>query len=241
MKFITEYDLRAQFNEQPFADYQIEKNTRLTPGARQFLSDRGINLFEDGTKMRFGVPAGNLKVQETDRDLAPAADAALEAADAKGKPLAIAKLLGKMEILEAEFLVIISQIIEEDIEIAGQMSKLGHEFGKIKMFFTDEPADLAVCFEGCTGMDGKNGGKDLGNCFEISDFHIQSANGKMLVQMNLLRAKIRAIRIPIAEALSGPKDENRLITVTEAVNRVINRLSQMICMAAGVKECRRTQ
>ena len=108
MRFITEYDLRAQFNEQPFADYQIEKNTRLTPGARQFLSDRGINLFEDGTKMRFGVPAGNPKVQETDQNLAPVANMALEAADAKGKSLAIAKLLSKMEILEAEFLVITS-------------------------------------------------------------------------------------------------------------------------------------
>ena len=48
MKFITEYDLRARFNEQPFTDYIIEKNTRLTPGARQFLSDRRITLLEDG-------------------------------------------------------------------------------------------------------------------------------------------------------------------------------------------------
>ena len=233
MKFITEYDLRAQFNEQPFADYQMEENTRLTPGARQFLSDRGINLFEDGTKMRFGAPAGNPKEQEGKQNLTLAADAAPEMANAK--------LLSYMEILEAEFLVLISQMIERDIEMAGQMSKLGHEFGRIKMFFTDESADVAVYFEECTGMTGKNCSKDLGNCFEISDFHIQSVNGKMLVQMNALRAKIRAIRIPVAEAFSEPKDKNRLITVTEAVNRIVNRLSQMICMAAGVKECRRTQ
>ena len=233
MKFITEYDLRAQFNEQPFADYQMEENTRLTPGARQFLSDRGINLFEDGTKMRFGAPAGNPKEQEGKQNLTLAADAAPEMANAK--------LLSYMEILEAEFLVLISQMIERDIEMAGQMSKLGPEFGRIKMFFTDESADVAVYFEECTGMNGKNCSKDLGNCFEISDFHIQSVNGKMLVQMNALRAKIRAIRIPVAEAFSEPKDKNRLITVTEAVNRIVNRLSQMICMAAGVKECRRTQ
>ena len=240
MKFITEYDLRAQFNEQPFADYQIEENTRLTPGARQFLSDRGINLFEDGTKMRFGVPAGNPKVQETNRNPAPAADVALEAADAKGNSLAIAKLLSKMEILEAEFLVITSQIIETDIEIAGQMSKAGHEFGRIKTLLTDGAADLNISFEGCTGMDKDHFGKDLGNCFDITDFYIQSPNGKIIVQMNALRAKIRAMRISAAEALSADKEEKRQEAVTEAVNQIINKLSQLICMAAGVKTCRRT-
>ena len=66
MKFITEYDLRARFNEQPFTDYRIEKNTRLTPGARQFLSDRRITLLEDGADR-------SVKVQETDRKRIPEA------------------------------------------------------------------------------------------------------------------------------------------------------------------------
>lgn len=215
MKFITEYDLRARFNEQPFTDYIIEKNTRLTPGARQFLSDRRITLLEDGAE-------------------------ACEAADSKKDSLAIAKLLSDVEVLEAEFLVITSQIIETDIEIAGQMSKAGHEFGRIKTLLTDGAADLNISFEGCTGMDKDHFGKDLGNCFDITDFYIQSPNGKIIVQMNALRAKIRAMRISAAEALSADKEEKRQEAVTEAVNQIINKLSQLICMAAGVKTCRRT-
>lgn len=215
MKFITEYDLRARFNEQPFTDYIIEKNTRLTPGARQFLSDRRITLLEDGAE-------------------------ACEAADSKKDSLAIAKLLSDVEVLEAEFLVITSQIIETDIEIAGQMSKAGHEFGRIKTLLTDGAADLNISFEGCTGMDKDHFGKDLGNCFDITDFYIQSPNGKIIVQMNALRAKIRAMRISAAEALSTDKEEKRQEAVTEAVNQIINKLSQLICMAAGVKTCRRT-
>lgn len=234
MKFITEYDLRARFNEQPFTDYIIEKNTRLTPGARQFLSDRRITLLEDGADR-------SVKVQETDRKRIPAACQACEAADSKKDSLAIAKLLSDVEVLEAEFLVLTSQIIETDMEIAGQMSKAGHEFGRIKTLLTKESADVNICFEGCTGMDKGNCGKDLGNCFDITDFYIQSPNGKMIVQMNALRAKIRAMRIGIAEALSGDGEEKRRRTVTEAVNQMINKLSQMICMAAGVKACRRTQ
>lgn len=215
MKFITEYDLRARFNEQPFTDYIIEKNTRLTPGARQFLADRRITLLEDGAE-------------------------ACEAADSKKDSLVFAKLLSDVEVLEAEFLVITSQIIETDIEIAGQMSKAGHEFGRIKTLLTDGAADLNISFEGCTGMDKDHFGKDLGNCFDITDFYIQSPNGKIIVQMNALRAKIRAMRISAAEALSADKEEKRQEAVTEAVNQIINKLSQLICMAAGVKTCRRT-
>lgn len=215
MKFITEYDLRARFNEQPFTDYIIEKNTRLTPGARQFLSDRRITLLEDGAE-------------------------ACEAADSKKDSLAIAKLLSDVEVLEAEFLVITGQIIDVDMEIAGQMSKAGHEFGRIKTLLTDGAADLNISFEGCTGMDQDHFGKDLGNCFDITDFYIQSPNGKIIVQMNALRAKIRAMRISAAEALSADKEEKRQEAVTEAVNQIINKLSQLICMAAGVKTCRRT-
>ena len=233
MKFITEYDLRARFNEQPFTDYIIEKNTRLTPGARQFLSDRRITILEDGADR-------SVKVQETDRKRIPEACQACEAADSKKDSLAIAKLLSDVEVLEAEFLVITSQIIETDIEIAGQMSKAGHEFGRIKTLLTDGAADLNISFEGCTGMDKDHFGKDLGNCFDITDFYIQSPNGKIIVQMNALRAKIRAMRISAAEALSADKEEKRQEAVTEAVNQIINKLSQLICMAAGVKTCRRT-
>lgn len=165
---------------------------------------------------------------------------ACEAADSKKDSLAIAKLLSDVEVLEAEFLVITSQIIETDIEIAGQMSKAGHEFGRIKTLLTDGAADLNISFEGCTGMDKEHFGKDLGNCFDITDFYIQSPNGKIIVQMNALRAKIRAMRISAAEALSADKEEKRQEAVTEAVNQIINKLSQLICMAAGVKTCRRT-
>ena len=46
MKFITEYDLRARFQKKPFAEYQLKEGIRLTPGARQFLSDQRITIQE---------------------------------------------------------------------------------------------------------------------------------------------------------------------------------------------------
>lgn len=241
MKFITEYDLRAQFNEQPFTDYKMEENTRLTPGARQFLSDRRINLFESGTKTPFGASGGTLKTQGTAGNLKPDAGRLRETVKAEENSLAIAKLVSDMEILEAEFFVITSQIIGEDIESAGQISGMGHELGRLKSILTGESAEPDICFDECTGMNGENCCQDLGNCFEISDFYIQSANGKILVQLNALRAKVRSVRIHVVEVLSGSEDGTRLTVVTGVMNQIVNKLSQMICKAAGVKECRRIQ
>ena len=55
MKFITEDDLRTIYRDKPFSSYDIGPDSRLTPGARQFLQDRQINVFADGTLMHVGV------------------------------------------------------------------------------------------------------------------------------------------------------------------------------------------
>ena len=52
MRFITEEDLRQRFRRERFTEYEPEAGTRLTPGARQFLSDRGIRLTETENGVR---------------------------------------------------------------------------------------------------------------------------------------------------------------------------------------------
>ena len=47
MKFITEEDLRDLYKKQPFTNYDLQPGERLTPGARQFLVDRGINMYDE--------------------------------------------------------------------------------------------------------------------------------------------------------------------------------------------------
>ena len=54
MKFITEDDLRDLYKKEPFMDYDLQPGERLTPGARQFLLDRGINLYDDDPFLNTG-------------------------------------------------------------------------------------------------------------------------------------------------------------------------------------------
>ena len=42
MRYITEMDLRDLYHEEPFTTYYLASESRLTPGARQFLTDRRI-------------------------------------------------------------------------------------------------------------------------------------------------------------------------------------------------------
>ncbi len=47
MKFITENDLRTEYNQSAFTDYYVQKDSRLTPGARQFLIDWRITIIQE--------------------------------------------------------------------------------------------------------------------------------------------------------------------------------------------------
>lgn len=47
MKFLTEYDLRQKYQENPFDDFTITKEIRLTPEARQYLIDRKVKIRDE--------------------------------------------------------------------------------------------------------------------------------------------------------------------------------------------------
>lgn len=61
MKFLTEYDLRLKYQERPFDDFTVTGETRLTPGARQFLIDRKIKINDEKEKFQKGVLKNNNK------------------------------------------------------------------------------------------------------------------------------------------------------------------------------------
>lgn len=64
MKFITEETLRTQYRQSPFESYRVEKDTRLTPGAYQFLVDRRVVVHYEDEK--FQRMQGKKQIQTTD-------------------------------------------------------------------------------------------------------------------------------------------------------------------------------
>lgn len=211
MRFITEEDLRCQFSKCPFDEYWIEKENRLTPSARQFLTDRRISIRE-GEKEE--------KLNQTDKT------------DLKNE-----KFFNCLEILTADFLMAVTQIAEWDIETAEQILNIKKEISKIPELLFDKKVVPNIKCNGCYKLDERDWCKDNGNCFEISDFYISSAKGKILVQINALRAKTRAVRIELTHMSDEYEDKEDLKETVIFLNQVINKLSHLMCKVAEVKEC----
>lgn len=60
MRFITENDFRLKYKESPFTVYEIKSDEKITPGAKQFLVDRGIKIIENS----FIKPSATNKISD---------------------------------------------------------------------------------------------------------------------------------------------------------------------------------
>ena len=81
--------------------------------------------------------------------------------------------------------------------------------------------------ESCTGITPDNWDSQMEDCFEVTGFHAQSPRGREIVRLHRLRCELRVL------AGMLPEDNKK------TVNRIINRLSQMICLAFGGRHVKR--
>lgn len=250
MKFVTEMDLRDSYGREPYAAYVIEKNTRLTPGARQFLVDRNINIIDQcatpikatnnssstGVKAAIASPQGASAVA--------AKTAATTEAAGKGpsvkKDWRLAKLRSKLVTIEGEFLRTEEELLGTDVMLAQKVVELGKQFRTIRSTVEGKGEPGTLAYHSCSGMDAARFMEDLGDCFEITEFHAQLPNGKVIVSLFVLRAALREIEpvtLEYCEANNG--SEERCNIIIGKVNEIINVITQLIHGAVGGKECLR--
>ncbi len=224
MKFITEDDLRDQYRKEPFIEYEVESDSRITPGARQFLADRKIILFdaENPRKKPEAEKQKHLPSPPVPMDLC-------------NKRLCI-----RIKSLGAMFLTVAEEMLSRDILLAQKVIGLKKSFSDIKNSLEDEAAcDLLVC-EQCSGINENNFSEDLGDCFEITEFHIQLGKGKEIISLHRLRCALREMEFDLREFFSGCDDEKEQCEeMIGKVNQIINTLSQLICYTAGGEKCQR--
>lgn len=209
MKFITEQDLRSRYRAEPFSSYMPEPGTRLTPGARQFLTDRGIRLETDGPK-KPAVPTEQPAARSAETSDAPKADWKLE-----------------LKELQAEFLQAGLDLMDRDVLAAGQVFDLERKLALLTGEESVVQAEwLALCPR-CTGIGPENCGQGMEDCFEVTGFHAQTPGGKTLVRLHLLRCGLRRLETRLPEEKKLP------------IHCIINRLSQMICHSLGGNVCQK--
>lgn len=226
MKFITEEDLRTIYKGKPFSSYEVETGTRLTPGARQFLQDRHIAVFSaDGTAMMEGdgIAVGGWNNRNR--------------SNGNGTPDLLNKkrLAASLESTGAMFLQTASDLLEKDPVMAQKVLELGDAFHDIKKMDEEGRSFPPLACTPCSGINTDNFSSDLGDCFEITSFHIQIPKGKEILLLHRLRCALYEVHVVLLETHCTNKE------IPERVNQIINRLNQMICIAFGGDGCQRQE
>ena len=218
MRFITEEDLRDLYKTKPFTDYVLEAGARMTPGARQFLMDRGIGIFD-------GNSGGIYKNEQKEPDYSP---------PEKKHGLKNKRLFGIMRSVEAKFFLAEQELLGLDVCLAQSVISLGKQFSCIKnAVINKSSAENLICRE-CTGIKSENFSDDLDDCFEITEFHIQLEKGREIVLLHSLRCALDEMISELCEEGGGQFED-----IIGKVNQIINSLSQLICSIYGGKKCLR--
>jgi len=223
MKFITEEDLRTIYKDKPFTSYEIETGTRLTPGARQFLQDRHIAVYSaDGTAMQEG---DGVVVGQYNRNRNG------------GTPdlLNIKRLEAALKSTNAVFLETASGLLDKDPVMAQKVLELADNFSDIKKMHEEGRSFPALACTPCSGINADNFSSDLGDCFEITSFHLQIPKGKEILLLHSLRCALYEFQVVLMEVHCTNKE------IPERVNQIINTLHQMICIAFGGDGCQRQE
>jgi ethanolamine utilization cobalamin adenosyltransferase len=251
MKFVTEMELRDSYGREPYAAYIIEKDTRLTPGARQFLIDRGVEIIDKcaqpikatntgaAVKPAIATPvSGRLASGHVPTSEEKAASAA--AGKLPMKNWRFAKLHGTLIWAEAEFLRAEEELLASDIMLAQKVTELGKQFRAIRAAAENGGDVGALDIKSCAGMDAGEFKADLGDCFEITEFHAQLPNGRTIVSLFSLRAALRQIEPVVYEYCEGGgADEGRCSLILSRTSEIINVVTQLIHEAVGGRECLR--
>ncbi len=235
MRFITEEDLRACYRQEHFTSYRLEPGTRLTPGARQYLSDLGIRMPEEEPKFKKQFftnftgekknnPGQNTQDQATDEKNVFDPSISNPTNENQGWRY-------MLQSIQAKFLETGIELLQKDVLLAQEIFELERFLAGIEKA-QDESSDIALEREKpicrtCSGISPEHAGETLPDCFEVTGFHAQSPKGEIIVKLHILRCALREL------SLSLPSDKIR------TVNQVINRLSQMICQTFGGKICQK--
>ena len=217
MKFITEADLRATYKANPFTSYTLPAEARLTPGARQYLLDLGVDMYE--------------RKKES-----PIAEKLVVTTETSIRELEKEWLLLKIKCLKPNFLLTAQDLTTLDVLLAQQVTDLGRQFCLLALYVEGKCEVADLCLVPCAGMDEDNFGKALDECVTIGEFHLQLENGRALVLLSRLRSEVALFAKEIEmRALQG----DCVTTLITKLNQIANKLSQLICSAIGGTECKK--
>lgn len=226
MIFITEEDLRDLYKSAPFTTYNPEEGTRLTPGARQFLVDRGIDLYsQEARTANFQQLPKSGPLQKI-----------------KGEDLPLKRINARIRSLHGSFLEAVSIAIQEDPAQAQELSVLSRQLENLRKSAPEWNKTTDLCCLECTGIKKENFNQDLGECFEISEIHLQAPRGKEIIHLHQLRNQLQELDLMIWDLYpKGSPETVAADQLSSKIQQMVNTMNRMICAAFGGEKCLRQE
>ncbi|MDR3541756.1 MAG: cobalamin adenosyltransferase [Desulfosporosinus sp.] len=223
MKFITEMELRDLYKTEPFATYVLEPDTKITPGARQFLVDRRVTLEQaqcsDGKKSNIHE-SNQAQVQESWCTL---------------------RLRRRMDCIESLFLLIAAELLHSgDAVLSEEVMGLEKYFQNVRNAEREQIAPDNIQFWGWSEEEIKKRSANLEKYVDISEFHVGLENGKEIALLNHLRASLREVEPTLLETYwNEEKQACSRQDLIDTVNLIINILCMMMWKCLGGQKWKR--
>lgn len=170
-RFITEDYLKDLYRKEPFKEFKLNENEKLTPGGRQYLLDKGI-------KINSNLPTDSKKEEKRN-----------ETSIEESKKDSYKIITYKCKAIEASFLESASKIINEDLNLAQMFIDLGREIKNIREF-TEGKIKLESNPKICDFCNEE---------IEITDVYIYLKNSKQILNLYILLCKLNEFKYDLLE------------------------------------------
>lgn len=230
MKFITEMELRDLYKIDPFSTYVLEPNTKITPGARQFLMDRGIKLLpEQDRNGRSAGPALSNRANDSGTNSVQ-----------QPHNWCVLRLRSRLDCIESLFQMVATDLSScGDAVLAEEVLQLEKYVQSIKSAEFHQTAPDKIELWEWSETEINNCAHNLEKYFDIHNFNGQLQQGKTMARLNHLRVSLREAEIAILEAYWN--EEQQACTredLIEKVNIIINVLRIMMWKCQGGQKCK---
>ncbi|TGE33438.1 cobalamin adenosyltransferase [Desulfosporosinus sp. Sb-LF] len=217
MKFITEMELRDLYKTGPFATYVLQPDTKITPGARQFLTDRRVTLVQAQCK----------DDKKSNKD---------ETRQTQGRAnWCTLGLRRRMDSIESLFLLIAAEVLHAgDTVLSEEVMALGKCFRNVQNAEYEQIAPENLQFWGWSEEEIKLRSDHMEKYVNIAQFHVGLENGKAIALLNYLRASLREVEPALLETYWN--EEKQLCSrqdLIDTVNLIINILCMMMWKSSG--------
>lgn len=255
MRVITELELRDQYKQEEFSSFRVPADTRLTPAAQQFLSERRIPVISDDsgkpkTSQKISAGQGLIGQDLTGQD-SSAGYAVLATGETmsekpenmthiNGKYLVMKnhpriRFRGKLDLLEA---MMISAILEVEghgyLELAKDLTEVLDYLRNVMSAEVRERPLEPLNFHGLTPSEIREHSHYPHRHYGVSHILPQPRHGKLMARLNTLRAQSRELELAAIDAFCTTREDVERPDILEALNRLSSLFYiMMIQMGSG--------